>query len=83
MEIFASQGALMVSVTLVANSHRSQQHRRQQILPPVRLVSLIPVENLPPVSTILATNLPPVSTTLVVNNWNYIRLLSAYTLKRT
>ncbi len=32
--------------------HRHQRHRRQ-ILPPVSLVLLIPVANLPPVSTIL------------------------------
>jgi hypothetical protein len=32
-----------------------------QILPPVSVVLLIPVANLPPVSTIPAANLPPVS----------------------
>jgi hypothetical protein len=53
--------------------HRYQRHRRQ-ILPPVLLVLLIPVANLPPVSTILAANLPPVSTTPVANNGNNIRL---------
>ncbi len=36
--------------------HRYQRHRRQ-ILPPVLLVLLIPVANLPPVSTIPAANL--------------------------
>ncbi len=46
--------------------HRFQRHRRQ-ILPPDPLVLLTPVENLPPVSTILAANLPPVSTTPVAN----------------
>ncbi len=45
---------------------RYQRHRRQ-ILPPVSVVLLIPVANLPPVSTILAANLPPVSTTPVAN----------------
>jgi hypothetical protein len=35
--------------------HRYQRHRRQ-ILPPVSLVLLIPVANLPPVSTIPAAN---------------------------
>ncbi len=44
--------------------HRYQRHRRQ-ILPPVSLVLLIPVANLPPVSTIPAANLPSVSTTPV------------------
>ena len=48
--------------------HRCQRHRRQN-LRPVSLVLLIPVANLPPVSTTLAVsttpvaNLPPVSTT--------------------
>ncbi len=40
--------------------HRFQQHQRQ-ILPPVLLVLLIPVVNLPPVSKITAANLLPVS----------------------
>ncbi len=52
--------------------HRYQWHRRQ-ILPPVSLVLLIPVANLPPVSTIPATNLPPVSTTPVVICHRYQR----------
>ncbi len=43
--------------------HRYQRHRRQ-ILPPVQLMLLIPVTNLPPVSA----NLSPVSTTPVANN---------------
>ncbi len=68
--IFASQGA---------NCHWYQQHRRQichwyqwhrrQILPPVPLVLLTPVANLPPVSTIPA----PVSTTPVANCHRYQR----------
>ncbi len=41
--------------------HRYQRHWRQ-IFPPVSLVLLIPVANLPPVSTIPAANLPLVST---------------------
>jgi hypothetical protein len=45
--------------------HRYQRHR-WQILPPVSLVLLIPVANLPPVSTTPAANLPPVSTTPVM-----------------
>ncbi len=53
--------------------HRCQRHRRQ-ILPPVPLVLLTPVENLPPVSTIPAASLPPVLLTPVANNWNNIRL---------
>ncbi len=40
--------------------HWCQQHWRQ-ILPPVHLVLLTPVANLPPVSTIPAANLPPVA----------------------
>jgi hypothetical protein len=52
--------------------HRYQRHRRQ-ILPPVSLVLLAPVANLPPVSTIPATNLPPVSTTPVANCHRYQR----------
>ncbi len=39
--------------------HRYQRHRRQT-LRPVPLVLLIPVANLPPVSTTSAANLPPV-----------------------
>ncbi len=46
--------------------HRYQRHRRQ-ILPPVSLVLLIPVANLPPVSTIPAANLPLVSTAPAAN----------------
>ncbi len=53
--------------------HRYQRHRRQ-ILPLVLLVLLIPVENLPPVSTMPVANLPPVSTTPVANNGINIRL---------
>jgi hypothetical protein len=44
--------------------HRYQGHQRQ-ILPPVLLVLLIPVANLPPVSTIPKANLSPVSMTLL------------------
>ncbi len=57
-------------MTPVANSRRYQRHRRQ-ILPPVPLVLLTPVANLPPVSTILAANLPPVSTTSEANCHQY------------
>ncbi len=53
--------------------HRYQRHRRQ-ILPPVSLVLLIPVANLPPVSTIPAANLLPVSLTPVANNEINFRL---------
>ncbi len=56
-EIFASQGAPLVSTTRVANlppvsttPHRYQRHR-WQIFPPFSLALLIPVANLPPVST--------------------------------
>jgi hypothetical protein len=49
-ESFASQGLPPVSTTPAANFHRYQRHRRE-ILPPVSRVSLIPVANLPPVST--------------------------------
>ncbi len=52
--------------------HRYQWHPRQ-ILPPILLVLLIPVANLPPVSTIPAANLPPVSTTPVANCHRYQR----------
>jgi hypothetical protein len=52
--------------------HRYQRHR-QQILPPVSQVLLIPVANLPPVSTILAANLLPMSTTPVANCHRYQR----------
>ncbi len=52
--------------------HWYQRHR-QQILPPVSQVLLIPVANLPPVSTILAANLLPVSTTPVANCHRYQR----------
>ncbi len=52
--------------------HRYQRHRRQ-ILPPVPLVLLTPVANLPPVSTILEANLAPVSTTPVANCHQYQR----------
>ncbi len=80
----------------MANCRRYQQHRwqichryqrhRQQILPPVSLVLLTPVANLPPVTTTpvlppvslvlltLVANLPPVSLTPVANNGNTIRL---------
>ncbi len=54
------------------NCCRYQRHRRQ-IFPPISLVLLIPVANLPPVSTILAANLPPVSTTPVANCHRYQR----------
>jgi hypothetical protein len=52
--------------------HQCQRHRRQ-IFPPISLVLLIPVANLPPVSTIPAENLPPVSTTPVANCHRYQR----------
>ncbi len=55
-----------MSKTPVANCRRYKQHRRQichryqrhrrKILPPVRLVLLTPVANLPPVSTIPAAS---------------------------
>ena len=41
--------------------HHQYQRHRWQILPPFSLVLLIPVANLPPVSTIPVANLPPVS----------------------
>jgi hypothetical protein len=44
--------------------HRCQRHRRQ-ILPPVLLVLLIPVANLPPVSTIPAANFATSFTSVV------------------
>ncbi len=45
-------------------------------MPPVSLVLLLPVANLPPVSiTIPAENLLPVSIITVANNGNNIRLL--------
>ncbi len=52
--------------------HQSQncswyQRHRRKIFPPVWLVLLIPVANLPPVSKKSAANLPPVSLTLVAN----------------
>ncbi len=72
-----------MSTTPVANCRRFQRHRRQichryqrhrrQILPPVSLVLLRPVANLPPVSTIPVANLPPVSTTKVANCHRYQR----------
>jgi hypothetical protein len=46
--------------------HRYQQYRRQ-ILPPVSLVLLIPLANMPLVSTTPAANLPPVSTIPAAN----------------
>ena len=52
--------------------HRYQRHR-WQILPPFSLVLLIPVANLPPVSTKPAANLPPVSTTPVAICHRYQR----------
>ena len=52
--------------------HWYQRHR-QQILPPVSLVLLIPVTNLPPATTIPAANLLPVSTTSVANCHQYQR----------
>jgi hypothetical protein len=58
-EIFASQGAPPVSATPAAN------------FTPFLLALLIPVANLPPVSTIPAENLPPVSTTPVANGHRY------------
>ncbi len=49
--------------------HRCQQHKRNwwQNLPPVSLMSLIPVANFPPVSLIPTAILPPVSLTPVVH----------------
>jgi hypothetical protein len=52
--------------------HGYQRHR-WQIFPPFSLALLIPVANLPPVSTIPAVNLPPVSTTPVANCHRYQR----------
>ncbi len=52
--------------------HWYQRHRRQ-ILPPVPLVLLTPVANLPTVSTIPAENLPPVSMTPLANWHRYQR----------
>ncbi len=49
------------------------QWHRGQIFLPISLVLLIPVANLPPVSTIPAANLPPVSTTPVANCHRYQR----------
>jgi hypothetical protein len=46
---------------------------RGQIFLPISLVLLIPVTNLPPVSTIPAAKLPPVSTTPVANCHRYQR----------
>ncbi len=54
--------------------HYRYQRHRWQIFPPFSLALLIPVANLPPVSTIQAANLPPVSTTPVANNGYNIRL---------
>ncbi len=72
MEIFASQCASPVYDTGGQICHRCQRHRRQ-ILPPVSLVLLKLVANLPPVSTIQAANLPPVSTTQVATCQQYQR----------
>ncbi len=47
-------------------------------MPPVSIVLLIPVANLPPVSKIPAANLPPVSATPVANNEINIRLRIPY-----
>jgi hypothetical protein len=47
--------------------HRRYQRHRRQILPPVSLVLLVLVANLPPVSTTQAAKLPPVSTTPTAN----------------
>jgi hypothetical protein len=55
------------------NVHHMYQRQRRKILPPVSLVLLIPVANLPPVSTIGAANLTPVA-----NNGNNIRLPRPY-----
>jgi hypothetical protein len=54
------------------NCRRYQQHRRQ-IFPPVSLVLLIPVANLPPVSAIPVAKLPPVTTMPVANCHRYQR----------
>jgi hypothetical protein len=51
-------------MTPAANYRRYQLHRGQ-ILPPVPLVLLTPVANLPPVSMILTANLALVSMTPV------------------
>ncbi len=55
--------------------HRYQRHRRQ-IWPPVSLVLLIPVANLPPVSTILAANLPLASLTPIglISGCRYLKV---------
>ncbi len=53
--------------------HHRCQRQRGQILPPVPLVLLTPVANLPPVSTKPAANLPRVSTTPVANCHRYQR----------
>ncbi len=63
------------------NCRRYQRHRGQichrcdrwQTFPPFSLALLIPLANLPPVSTIPAANLPSVSTTPVANCHRYQR----------
>ncbi len=56
--------------------HHQYQRHRWQILPLVSLVLLIPVANLPPVSTIPAANLPPVSTTCQQHRWQTMGTIS-------
>jgi hypothetical protein len=70
-EIFASQGAncRWYQRHRWQICHRYQRHR-WQIFPLFSLALLIPVANLPPVSTIPAANLPSVSLTPVANNGN-------------
>jgi hypothetical protein len=53
--------------------HHWYQRHWWQILPPVLLVLLIPVENMPPVSTIPAANLPAMSMTPVAICQRYQR----------
>ena len=55
------------------NVDHRYQRSQQQILPPVSLVLLIPVTNLPPATTIPAANLLLVSTTSVANCHQYQR----------
>ncbi len=58
--------------------HRCQRHRRQ-ILPPVSVVLLIPVANLPPVSTIPAANCHQYQrhrrqTMRLISGWGYLKV---------
>jgi hypothetical protein len=67
VEILTIQDAPPVSTTSWQICHRYQRHQ-WQILPPVPLELLIPVANLPPVSTIPPANLPPVSIATGIND---------------